>query len=271
MASIQKFSTDILRSICDIIGDTSMGLSGSEISRTLADCNIVDSSPGLTKRYRLFEALSQKQISDSCANNVLNYIKTVLNPVRYLNNSYLFNERRTKLNEVLLFAGLLINEQGQILETTAVKTIDEAQEKAGRLKKMLIDRNVHPDVLIFCKAELLKENYFHAVFEATKSVADKIRDKTGLIGDGTELIDTTFALGKTCTPKLAFNSLQSESEQSEHKGFSNLIKGMFGMFRNTTAHVPKIKWVINESDALDSLSLISLIHKKLDQCVKTGY
>jgi uncharacterized protein (TIGR02391 family) len=52
---------------------------------------------------------------------------------------------------------------------------------------------VHPDVLEFCKPELLEENYFHAVFEATKSVAEKIRVKTGLGKDGTELVDTAFS------------------------------------------------------------------------------
>ena len=52
--------------------------------------------------------------------------------------------------------------------------------------------------------------------------------------------------------------------ESEHKGFANLIKGVFGMFRNTTAHSPKVIWNMKEDDALDILSTISLIHRKLD-------
>jgi uncharacterized protein (TIGR02391 family) len=36
------------------------------------------------------------------------------------------------------------------------------------------------------------------------------------------------------------------------------------MFRNTTAHAPKIIWNIDENDALDILSLISLVHRRLD-------
>ena len=69
-------------------------------------------------------------------------------------------------------------------------------------------------------------------------LADKIREKTGLLLDGADLVGA-FGLGQTNTPKLALNILQTESEQSEHKGFANLLKGMFGMFRNVTAHVPK--------------------------------
>ena len=36
------------------------------------------------------------------------------------------------------------------------------------------------------------------------------------------------------------------------------------MFRNPTAHAEKIYWPIGEQDALDILSLVSLVHRKLD-------
>lgn len=48
----------------------------------------------------------------------------------------------------------------------------------------------------------------------------------------------------------------------------NLLKGVFGTFRNTTAHAPKITWPIDEQDALDILSTISLIHRKLDKAIE---
>ena len=54
------------------------------------------------------------------------------------------------------------------------------------------------------------------------------------------------------------------TEQSEQKGFANLVKGVFGTFRNVTAHAPKITWPISEQDALDLLSLVSYIHRRLD-------
>ena len=33
--------------------------------------------------------------------------------------------------------------------------------RANKLNKKLIDRNVHQDVLNFCKSELMVNNYFH--------------------------------------------------------------------------------------------------------------
>jgi uncharacterized protein (TIGR02391 family) len=54
----------------------------------------------------------------------------------------------------------------------------------------------------------------------------------------------------------------------EQRGFMNLLKGLFGTFRNTAAHAPKITWKIDEQDALDILSLISLVHRRLDSATR---
>ena len=63
---------------------------------------------------------------------------------------------------------------------------------------------------------------------------------------------------------LAINPLRTDSERSEQKGFANLVRGAFGMFRNTTAHEARIHWTMSKSDAEDLLSLVSLIHRRLD-------
>jgi uncharacterized protein (TIGR02391 family) len=264
MAAIPQIEVTNLQAICDIIGDTSEGLTGSEIGRLLAQCNINDPEPSITKRRRLFAALSGKQEKDRCANNVLNFIETVINPVRFVRNTAGFHSLRDQLNEVVAFCGLYIGENGKFRSVAPARTLPEAQARAGRLRSALLQRNVHHDVLRFCRAELLQDNYFHAVFEATKSVAQKIRDKTGLTGDGAEIVDRAFGLKG---PMLAINTLRTETEQSEQTGFANLVKGMFGTFRNPTGHAPKITWRIEEQDALDLMSLVSYIHRRLDGAV----
>ena len=131
-----------------------------------------------------------------------------------------------------------------------------------RFKSKLENRNIHPKIFEYCNTELISENYFHSVFEAVKSVAEEIRQKSQLTVDGSELIDKAFSVN---SPILKINSLQTENEKSEQKGFSNFVKGLFGMFRNTTAHAPKIIWQISEDEALDIMTTISLIHKKIDK------
>ena len=36
------------------------------------------------------------------------------------------------------------------------------------------------------------------------------------------------------------------------------------MFRNPTAHAPRVQWEMTREDAEDLLSLVSLIHRRLD-------
>ena len=52
------------------------------------------------------------------------------------------------------------------------------------------------------------------------------------------------------------------------KGFANLLIGLFGAVRNPLAHAPKTNWPMSEQDALDILTLVSLIHRKLDGTTK---
>ena len=102
--------------------------------------------------------------------------------------------------------------------------------------------------------------------EATKGLAQRIRDMSGIQADGAALVDRVFSIER---PVLAINSLQTETEKSEHKGFASLLKGCFAAARNPLAHEPKVLWQ-GEDDAADYLSLISLLHRKLDDSVRTG-
>ena len=265
MTSIPPFEETMLRAICNILGATYDGLTGNEICQLLRDCGIEDPLPGFTKRDRLFEALYQRQCKDGVGNHVAAFICKAMNPVRYVSAPQIFESRRSQLNQVLAFAGLALGQDGKLQRTSAARTLTEAEERARKLGRELWNRRVHPDVLRFCQAELLQDNYFHAVFEATKSIADKIREKSGLTSDGSRLVDEAFGGN---SPLLAFNTLKTETERSEHTGLMNLLKGLFGTFRNTTAHVPKIKWVIDEQDAVDMLTFVSLLHRRLDQCVR---
>lgn len=267
MAVIKSFNLSVLESIAKILGDTSEGLTGSEISKYLYECSIDDPEPNMTKWKRLFSALSVKQTKDQCSNNIVFFVQHVMNPARHYDNLDWFTDTKYRLNQVLSFEGLFLGEDGSVISSKKATTISEAAARASRLKEKLVSRNVHPDVLKFCREELLVDNYFHAVFEATKSVAEKIRNRTGLTSDGSPLVDEAFAF-KSDIPHLALNSLRTESEQSEQRGFMNLLKGLFGTFRNITAHAPKVTWPIEELDALDILSMVSLIHRRLDRAVE---
>ncbi len=187
-----------------------------------------------------------------------------MKPERYVREPERFEPLRANLNRALAFVGLAVDATGLLTSAKQAHTLSEAAQRAQDLRADLTARGVHSDILRFCRAELVADNYFHAVLEATKSVADKLRYKTGLTEDGAALVDRALTGNP---PMLAINPLSTESQKKEQSGFANLVKGTFGMFRNTTAHEARILWPMGKADAEDLLSLVSLIHRRLDAAV----
>jgi uncharacterized protein (TIGR02391 family) len=254
------FTQSQIEAIAAALADTGEGLTGSEIGHLLATCRMSDPTPALTKRHRLHNAFVESQNSRQDRRAILAFIRHAMKPERARCHER-FEPLRTNLNRALSFAGLGVDTAGTLSPVQQARTLSDAERRARELKEDLAARGVHLDVLRFCRAELVSDDYFHAVLEATKSIADKLRARTGLADDGVILVD--HALGGAI-PMLAINALSSESEKGEQRGFANLVKGVFGMFRNPTAHAARIHWAMDKADAEDLLSLASLIHRRLD-------
>jgi uncharacterized protein (TIGR02391 family) len=135
-----------------------------------------------------------------------------------------------------------------------------------RLRSQLVDRGAHPRLLKYCVAEIDDDNYFHAVLEGSKSLADEIRRRTGRTEDGVSLIDIVFEIGKRGHPLLALNNTSTETERSRQSGLANSLRGVFGSLRNPAAHEPKIKSTMTEQDAVDELCHMSYLHRRIDEC-----
>lgn len=255
------FSQDQLEAIAGALGDTTNGLTGPEIQHLLASSRMDD--PGaITKRIRIYNAFVESQNTKQNRTHVLEFIRLAMKPARYSRTPGRFEPMRALLNQALAFAGLVVDEAGNLAAIEAVQTLPEAQRRARDLRTDLEGRGVHPDVLKFCRAELLADNYFHAVQEAVKSVAEKMRTRTGLSDDGATLVDRVLSGDP---PLLAINPRSTASERSEQSGFANLVRGTFGMFRNPTAHEARIQWMMSKEDAQDLLTIVSLIHRRLDK------
>ena len=255
------FTQAQVEAIAGALGDTDDGLTGSEITHLLTVCGMRDPTAQSTKRHRLHNAFAESQNARGDRTAILAFIRHSMKPERHLRTPDRFEALRVKLNRALAFSGLAVDAAGILHSIDQVTTIPEAQQRADDLRADLIRRGVHEDVLRFCRSELLADDYFHAVLEAMKSVADKLRLRTGLTDDGALLVDRTLGGDP---PMLAINPFKSEPEKSEQRGFVNLLKGAFGMFRNPTAHAPRIQWTMSKEDAEDLLSMASLIHRRLD-------
>ena len=264
MSAIACLSDGQIQGIAQLLGGCG---TGNDITRIFDSCGILDKSGESTKWRRLYNVFVDLQNQDRCANRVLDFIRSFLSPVRFVGRKDDFDEYLSSLNEYLSFSGIELGADGDYRRQQVARTLDEAEQRVQRIRFKFKDRLLHPEVLKYCRTELMQDNYFHAVFEATKGLAQRIRDISGYQADGAFLVDRVFSVDR---PLLKVNSLSTETEKSQHKGLAALLKGCFGAIRNPLAHEPKILWS-GEDDAADYLSLISLLHRKLDDCVRTRF
>lgn len=262
MSKIPSLSEGQIEALAKLLGECG---TGGDITRVLNDRGLEDNSGESTKWRRLYWVFMDTQRQYDCANRVLDFIQSFLTPARFVGRSEVFEGHCNDLNMILAFSGLEFGVDGQFRPIESAKTLREAERRVQTIRSKFQGRLIHSEVLKYCRVELMQDNYFHAVFEATKGLAQRIREMSGIQADGAALVDRVFSLDR---PVLAFNTLQTETEMPQHKGFAALLKGCFAAARNPLAHEPKILWD-GEDDAADYLSLISLLHRKLDICVPT--
>ncbi len=253
-----------LEALCRVLGDTEKGLTGTEIGRLLADCNITDTDPLITKYKRLFNALGHSQNANNNSTFIFKFVSASMQPARYFAKQDEFNYRLNELNKRLSLLGFKLTDQAKFQSVNKATTLSEAEQRAGHFKFKLQLRNAHKEIIKFCETEINQENYFHSVFEGVKGLGDRLRRMSNVHADGTALVETAFS---TVTPLIRINLLQNDTHKSEHLGFANIIKGLFSHIRNPTAHEPKIRFPIPEDEALDILTIVSFVHKKLDKAL----
>ena len=135
---IPSFNEATLEQICNVLGDTETGLTGSEIGRYLRDCGITDPNPTATKRFRLYEALLARQRSDGCANNVCAFVLRVMNPALHVQSPEYFRRKQSELNQVLSFVALRLSDEGKLEPCKCARTISDAEAAAGQDRKSVV-------------------------------------------------------------------------------------------------------------------------------------
>ncbi|MCJ1682341.1 TIGR02391 family protein [Rathayibacter sp. VKM Ac-2928] len=253
------FSAGVLEQTCRLLAEL---YTGTELTRIRAEVPLrQDPGEAVTKWRRLAHAVSANQVKTQTGNALLALIRASMEPDRTISRAEAARRTRDELNQVLSLAGFKVREDGQVARVVETRTVDDALDRTDRLQALLVRRGAHDKVLTYCRPELLRKDYYEAVFEAIKGLGSRIRQMTGVDADGYKLIDVTMS---GPNPQLRINSLQTRTQRDEQTGVGNLAKGLFSAFRNPAAHEPRIEWVLTEHDALDVLGTLSLIHRRLD-------
>ncbi len=152
------FSQIEVEGIAAALGDTTTGLSGSEIGHILSTLKMADPDPAATKRHRLLAAFAADQNRRQKRTGILEFIRRAMAPARWLGKRDGYEPLRLRLNEALAFMGLEVDAAGTLSTAKSAATISEAEKRARDLIADLLRRIVHPDVLAFCHPEWLAEN-----------------------------------------------------------------------------------------------------------------
>lgn len=258
----------LITSMSKIIGEI---LSGSEITRMFCvldfpDFDNINKRPyNTTKWKRLDETISYKCSTTKKATPLFKVIQYVMKPQDFINNAEGWHVWRRTINSHLMFYGYELDDAGTIISIQSVKSFTEAQKRLQSFQDKLYMYEIHPLVLEFCKEELFHENYFHAILEASKSVFQRVRDISELELDGSKLIQQAFST-KQPVILIKGNMLSSDTDRSLYNGLKNLIETIVSMYRNPTAHSPKLYDETSETDAITAFTLMSLAHRILDNC-----
>lgn len=126
--------------------------------------------------------------------------------------------------------------------------------------KLFNARKYHSAV-VFSSKKLFRDGYYsQAIFEACKVLDKRVQEDSGLTLSGKPLMSNAFSKNN---PKIVLNESKSQSDIDEQEGFMYIFMGVMQGVRNPKGHE-----ILNIKDpyrALDYLSLVSLLLKRLDE------
>ena len=261
---VEPFQMDFIKGVADILAQTDYpGLTNSEIDTLLPMVGIKQREVGGNKRESLYVTLNNKQFRQKAGNCVIAFINKAMAPSRYARDPGRFEQLRDQLGEFMVHYGYRVNERGQLAHGAKANTMSEAAILAGTLHVELRRRGTHEELFRYCSEEFITRSLFHAITEASKSIPTRVRDITGMAGDGDALYNGVFGTRQD-QPLLYINRYETDSEISEHRGFKNLLVGIHGHYRNPRTHSNRINNVEVMADFYDAFSLFSYVHRRLD-------
>ena len=256
---LESFKLSALEALSKIIGDNR---TGSEISELFRKAGFPEISHDTGTKWRfVYATLEQMQKQKYGTHNILKLIQQFCDPQEYFSAPERHTEVCKEVNRVLSFYGLGIEDDGKIRKlgertTSLTKAIPENI-------RIFDERKFHGKISQHARKLFIEGNYFHAVFECCKVYDKDIQAKSQMSEYGAKLMELALALSGT----LKLNAQQTRSERSEQEGVMHLSIGLMRAIRNPQAHEPALDWPIDREDALDLLSFLNLLFRKLDKMV----
>lgn len=140
---------------------------------------------------------------------------------------------------------------------------DEPASEEGDQHPFMI-RDIHTKLPKKVRKLFDDSHYAEATFHAAKFVDRRVAKMAGLELTGAPLMQQAFT---EKNPKLAFNTLSSETERNEQKGYMSLFVGLVWAIRNPRGHESSIR--DEQSLCLEHLGFISMLMRRLEEAGHT--
>jgi uncharacterized protein (TIGR02391 family) len=101
---------------------------------------------------------------------------------------------------------------------------------------MNLESSINPELWKAIEASYESENYSHAIEDAMAFVTETLRDKSGIDGDGKQLVGKTLGFSPGKPPKIQLNKLETETEKNIQIGLREVLAGMYSLVRNPRSH-----------------------------------
>lgn len=256
---IEPFKLPALEALAKIIGDR---YTGSEISEMFRKAGFPEiTHDGGTKWRFVYASLEAMQKQKYGSVNVLKIIQQLCDPQEYFSSPESHAGICKQVNGILRFYGLQVGDDGKIRKTGEKSTV--LNKPIPENAKFFDERNLHSKVVQHGRKLFVEGNYFHAVFECCKAYDKDVATTSQIQDHGAGLMSKAFSLSGT----LKLNRQTTETEKNEQEGIMHLSMGLMRAVRNPQSHEPALDWPITKEDALDMLSFLSFLFRKLDKCV----
>ncbi len=260
MKEIRPFDLSALEKLAKIIGER---YSGSEITELFRKAGFPNVQHDRSTKWKfVYASLEELQKQANGPYNVVKVIEKLCDPQEYFGRAEYRKSIVEKVNEILAFYSLEVSsETGKIaVKSNPSPTLRPQRSKA---EEMFDSRNFHPEVQKHARSLFVEGKHFHAVFECCKAFDKYVREKSEIDKYGADLMGAALSL----KGPLKINTQCTETERNEQEGIMHLCIGLMRAIRNPEAHEPELNWSITQEDALDILSLISFLWRKIDGAV----
>ena len=101
---------------------------------------------------------------------------------------------------------------------------------------MNLETLIRPELWDAVKSSYQATNYTHAIRDAMVAITTTLRDKSGLDGDGKNLLEKRLALKMISRQSLKLTPSKLKRKKIYQRGLMQVLRGMYALVRNPRSH-----------------------------------